>query len=294
MARIDGIKQDDLNLTIRGGKRLTRVEGESGSGKTMISLVLADRLKRHYNVIRYDLAKTSRAMVLRQLLIEICPSDATLLDEAKHDREPDKELVAKAQVVVERQLRTCLQAGKPYIFMVDVQSRLDPDIVALLTRLSSIVHKGVPAMHIIAFEPGEKRIDPCSVNQHSIKETEPYQLRRLTLSEVAEYLCHHMMLFDFNRRDQFTRDMAYFIADRSGGVFRSINTLARNAFLIANIESAEQVSMSHLLMAGLPPREKSSTRSNFISRHRRGLRRALFALFGACVVASIAVLVIPQ
>lgn len=329
MARVDGMKQGDSNLTperrhyysssqgpfynanniylfygggdrgaivesitrnIRGGKRLTRVEGEPGSGKSMMSLVLADRLNRHFNIIRYDLVNASRALILRHLLIELCPSDATLLDVVKQDHTPDDVLLARAQIVVERQLRSSLQAGKPYVLMVDVQARLDPDVIRLLARLSSLEHMGVPAMHVIVFEPGEKCVGHCAAQSQTFNDNEPYQLRRLSLNEVIEFLRHHMMLFDFNRRDQFTRDMAYFIADRSGGVFRSINTIARNAFLIASIESAEQVSMSHLLMAGLPPREKSSTTSSFLMRHRRGM----FALFGSCVVASVAVLVMLQ
>ena len=69
-----GAMVDSITHDIRDGKRLTRVEGEPGSGKTMMSLVLADRMKRHFNIIRYDLAEASRALLLRQLLIELCPS----------------------------------------------------------------------------------------------------------------------------------------------------------------------------------------------------------------------------
>ena len=285
-----GAMVDSITHDIRVGKRLTRVEGEPGSGKTMMSLVLADRMKRHYNIIRYDLAEASRALLLRQLLIELCPTDATLLDDTKFDRAPSDVQLARAQIVVERQLRSSLQAGKPYVLMVDARARLGSEVIELLTRLSSLEYLGIPAMHVIIFEPGEKLVGHSSLNSRNLQDNEPYQLRRLSLNEVVEFLRHHMMLFDFNRRDQFTRDMAYFIADRSGGVFRSINTIARNAFLIASIESAEQVSMSHLLMAGLPPREKSSTKSGFFMRHRR----VLFALFGSCVVACVASLVLLQ
>jgi len=95
-----------------------------------------------------------------------------------------------------------------------------------------------------------------------------YWLRRLTLSEISDYLRHHMMLFDFNQRDVFTREMAYFIADRSDGVFRSINTLARNGFMVAGLEDAEHVSMSHLLTAGLPVEDNGVEAHGFVWRHR--------------------------
>ena len=61
-----------------------------------------------------------------------------------------------------------------------------------------------------------------------------------------------MMLFDYNRRETFSRDMVYFIADRSGGNPGEINALARNAFMLANLENATSLSMGHLLAAGLP------------------------------------------
>jgi len=148
-----GAMVDSITHNLRSGKRLTRVEGEPGSGKTMMSLVLADRLNRHFNIIRYDLAKTSRALLLRQLLIELCPSDATLLDVTRHGLTPSDVLLANAQIVVERQLRSSLQAGKPYVLMVDANERLGSEVIELLARLSSLEHLGIPAMHVIIFEP---------------------------------------------------------------------------------------------------------------------------------------------
>ena len=74
-----------------------------------------------------------------------------------------------------------------------------------------------------------------------------YSLNRMNLAETTEYLNHHMLLFDFNKRDLFTREMAYFIADKSDGNCSMINTLARNAFLLAHLEGSEHITMGHLL-----------------------------------------------
>lgn len=76
------------------------------------------------------------------------------------------------------------------------------------------------------------------------------------------------MLFDSNQRDVFSREMAYFIADRSDAVFCSINTLACNAFMVAGLEDAEHVSMPHLLTAGLAVEDNGVETHGFIWRHR--------------------------
>jgi len=66
------------SVTSRDSQLLT-VHGEPGSGKTLMSLVLADRLKHRRNVIRYDHESISPAALLRHLLIEISPRNADLL-----------------------------------------------------------------------------------------------------------------------------------------------------------------------------------------------------------------------
>ena len=109
-----------------------------------------------------------------------------------------------------------------------------------------------------------------------------YFLRRLNLAETTEYLNHHMLLFDFNKRDLFTREMAYFIADRSAGNCCAINNLARNAFLQAHVEGTEQVTMGHVLVAGMP--EQREKRASFFSRHKRAV-----SMTAAFVVSSVLV-----
>ena len=70
---------ESIIQAIRTDEQLIHVHGEGGSGKTMLSLVIGDRLKLRYNTIRYDIPDISVSLLLRHLLIELCPQKADLI-----------------------------------------------------------------------------------------------------------------------------------------------------------------------------------------------------------------------
>jgi len=212
---------ESIIRSLRADEQLIEVRGEHGSGKTMLSLVLSDRMKNRYNTIRYDVPDISESLLLRHLLIELCPQKADLIS------------AEQAQ-----------SARKPYILFIDSKATLDAPTFRILEQLTAISVAGDSIFHCVVFSVADNEEVRCAKFQpDSEGQSNQYWLRRLTLVEINDYLRHHMMLFDFNRRDLFTREMAYFIADRSEGVFRSINKLSRNAFTIASLESADQLSI---------------------------------------------------
>lgn len=268
--------------------KIIHVHGERGSGKTMLSLVISDRIKHRHNIIRYDVPDISASMLLRHLLIELCPQEADLISAEQAQSGADEDAINRAFDCIARQITGANGAqrhDKPYVLMIDSHAKIDAHALRIAQRLSALKLDARSVLQCLVFHR-EMDGTPGHGYCHPVQETRSnhYWLRRLTLAEINEYLRHHMLLFDFNRRDLFTREMAYFIADRSEGVFRSINTLARNAFTIANLEDADKLSMSHLLMAGLPPRTKPARQSNFFTQHRG----RMVALMGTCVVAFVA------
>ena len=278
-----------LIKTVNSDNQLVTVQGERGSGKTMLSLVLADRLKHRYNTIRYDHAQLSPALLLRHLLIEICPQDADMISSQQAANGADARSIKLALQRLATALELPPPGNKAYVLTVDSQTDSDPVTLQLLQDIAAIQVAGRPVVHVVLFRRVDAQTARANAGQQDIQQAaQQYWLRRLTLSEVHGYLQHHMLVYDFNQRDMFTRDMAYFIADQSAGVFRAINTLARSAFMIANLEDADQLSMSHLLMAGLPERVEEPAQPHYIARHRG----QLIALLGSCVVVSLAVVVV--
>jgi len=277
---------DTIVRAVRAGEPLSHVHGERGSGKTLLSLVLAERLAEHRNIIRFEHDGLSAEALLQQLTIELCPRLAAPAAAARGRAAPEARsgVRASARRAIVRQLALGTPGDRPVLLIIDSASAIDTDVQELLRELSAVRRQGRRMLQAVAFE--RMTIDDArALGVHAAPQPPGHHhwLRRLTLAEISDYLQHHMLLFDYNRRDTFSRDMAYFIADRSEGVFRSINTIARNAFMIAGLDNQERPSMSHLLLAGLPPREREPSRAPFVRRHRR----AVFALFASAVVASL-------
>lgn len=282
---------ESILASIPDNQQVFHIHGEPGSGKTMMSLVLSDRLKHRCHTIRYDLEAISAAKLLRHLLIELCPQNADLISTSQAQNGANRASIDKALDCIAEQIATnrSLEHSKPYALFIDTPAKLGTEEHRVLEKLSALRFDNQSWVHCFVFHPASEPCGSSSVNVVVDPHLENhFMLRRLTLAEIDEYLRHHMMLFDFNRRNLFTREMAYFIADRSGGVFRSINTLARNAFTIANVEDADKLSMSHLLMAGLPVREEASIKSGFPIKHPR----STIALMGICVVALLSMAIV--
>lgn len=299
------------------------VSGESGSGKTMMSLVLAHRLQQNFKVIQYDHKRCDFDRLLRQLLIELTPDlthvgtgDTIVSNKSVNPYEHDQDEHTLVNRLMSR-LQVAEPQETPVLLIVDARV-IEPDALDLIRRLTAVVNAHGHPVSAVIFLPdtavapiGQRELDDSGVDISSSNKsgslnetgdapesassrmtlgvgskedwTRPpahYLLRRLNLAETTDYLNHHMLLFDFNKRDLFTREMAYFIADRSAGNCCAINNLARNAFLQAHVEGAEQVTMGHVLVAGMP--ERREKRAGFCSRHKRAVCMA--TAFVACSV----------
>lgn len=291
------------------------VTGESGSGKTMMGLVLGQKLESNFNIIQFDHARCEHDHLLSHLVIELVPelvttgsfgadmnSNAMALLETN---EPSKILVALCD-----KLRRGTPAEKPVLLLVDAKV-VDHSAYEMLLHLTQLINAhGRPFSCVIFAEQETLNISGSGSHQEEAAESNHahsanhskaeevlstpgadfahYKLRRLNLAETTEYLQHHMLLFDFTKRDLFTREMAYFIADRSKGNCSMINSLARNAFLLASLEGAERVTMGHLLVAGFPEKEEKAPSyvKALIERHRKGITMMSAFIVGSAVASA--------
>ena len=263
--------------------QLLTVHGEPGSGKTMTSLVLADRMKHRRNIIRYDHESIGIAALLRHLLIEIAPRHADIVvtpEAAEAPCEPSTDLALQK---LWQALQSPLPNNKPFLLIIDSDGRLDGPAQALLSQLAALRYQGRSTIQIVLFERSLENRPMINLERPGYE----YWLRRLTLPEIGEFLHHQMLCFDFSQRGLFTRELAYLLAERSEGVVGRINDLARHAMLFADLGSADshRTMMSQMLAAGKSGHDTDSEpRQKFFSRYRGGL----IALLGVGVVLSIA------
>lgn len=262
---------------------LMSVYGEPGSGKTLMSLVLADRMKHRRNIIRYDHDQLSTAKLLRHLLIEISPGNA---DEITSASVPGNSSSPSTDLALQRlwhALQSPMPNDKPFLLIIDSSGTLDGPTRVLLRQLAALRYQGRSNIQIVMFEREGIQRPVGQIERPGFE----FWLRRFTLPEIGEYLYHQMLCFDYNRRELFRRDMAYFIAERSEGVMSRINELARHAMMFADLDSSEpdRATMARMLMSGGVLDDEISEKSqNFLSKHRV----ALIALLGLGVVASLA------
>jgi len=266
------------------------VSGEPGSGKTMMSLVLAHRLQQNFKVIQFDHKRCDFDRLLRQLLIELTPDlthvgtgDTIVSNKSVNPYEHDQDEHMLVNRLMSR-LQVAEPQETPVLLIVDARE-IEPDALNLIRQLTAVVNAHGHPVSAVIFLPdtavapvGRRGMDSSGVEVSS-------SLNRLNLAETTDYLNHHMLLFDFNKRDLFTREMAYFIADRSTGNCCAINNLARNAFLQAHVEGAEQVTMGHVLVAGMP--ERREKRAGFFSRHKRAVSMALAFIVSSVLVGGV-------
>jgi len=118
---------DAISRTLGAGDgKLVSVHGEPGSGKTLMSLVLADRLKHRRNIIRFDHESIDAATLLRHLLIEISPRDAdAVVNNVVADSDSAEPCTDLALQRLWLALQSPLPNDKPFLLLVDSDARLD-------------------------------------------------------------------------------------------------------------------------------------------------------------------------
>lgn len=232
---------ENVIQAVRGREPVVHVHGEPGSGKTMMALVISDRIKRHFHTVRYDTPGITAAKLMRQLLIKLTPQYSDMIS-AEQAQEGAGWSVIETAIDQFKKVLSQNTYSKSYVFFIDSNDSLDADSLRLIEQLSCVEADSNVVIHCIVFHRTENDVGHyASVSDTPQRASNHYWLQRLTYGEISDYLRHHMMLFDFSRRDLFNQEMAFLIAERSGGVFRSVNTLARNAFALANLDEKESL-----------------------------------------------------
>ncbi|PID62091.1 MAG: hypothetical protein CSB44_04970 [Gammaproteobacteria bacterium] len=265
-----------LDFLVRGMAsqgHLVQVHGPQGTGKTLFSLVLANRLADDYSVVRHDVACLSERSLLRQLMLEF----GIPINSRVHQ-------VNAACRLLRRRLIDSMDSHKPPVLLVDSAGDPPEDVVQLLYRLAMMNDDGRPLLRIVLFRRHAPEPDGMQPRwmQHGV-----HCLHPLSAAETAEYIQHRTLLFDYHQRDAFDKNMCEFVAEKTGGNIAAINQLARRAWFIARRAGKDAPSMSELLMAAVPCNlADNKVEPRFVSRHRGWLVLSLTM----AVVATFALL----
>jgi type II secretory pathway predicted ATPase ExeA len=263
-----GATLEALAYAVLHDEGIVKVSGEVGSGKTMLSRVLIERLPPEVDTIYLATPSLAHDEILH-----------AIGDELKLSLSRERRSVALREL--QEHLIKLYGAGRRVVVLIDEAHVMPEDTleqVRLLSNLESNRHK---LLQIVLF--GQPELDATlakrELRQLRDRITHGFRMRPLSTPEVARYVSFRMRAAGYRGPEVFHPRAVSLIARASGGLNRRINILADKALLAAFTESAHAVTDKHVRAAVAD--------SEFAAVVRRAAPRAA-VIAGAALAAGIA------
>jgi type II secretory pathway predicted ATPase ExeA len=262
-----GATLEALIYAVLHDEGIVKVSGEVGSGKTMLSRVLMERLPAHVDTIYLATPSLAADEILHAIADEL---ELAL---------PERRTVALREL--QEHLIRLYGEGRRVVILIDeahVMPEETLEHVRLLSNLESNRHK---LLQIVLF--GQPELDAtlakASLRQLRDRITHSFRMRPLSQPEVAKYLSFRMRAAGYRGPEVFTARAAALITRASGGLTRRINILADKSLLAAYTENAHAIT---------PRQARAAVRdSEFAGAARTATRPAVY--LGAALAAGIAI-----
>lgn len=261
-----GATLEALIYAVLHDEGIVKVSGEVGSGKTMLSRVLMERLPAHADTIYLATPSLAADEILH-----------AIADELELALSQERRTVALREL--QEHLIRLYAAGRRVVILIDEAHVMPEDTleqVRLLSNLESNRHK---LLQIVLF--GQPELDATlaktSLRQLRDRITHSFRMRPLSVPEVAKYLAFRMRAAGYRGPELFTPPAAALIARAADGLTRRINILADKSLLAAYTENTHAVT---------PRQARAAIRDSEFAQAKRPVRPA--AYLGAALVAGIA------
>jgi type II secretory pathway predicted ATPase ExeA len=217
-----GATLEALVYAVLHDEGIVKVSGEVGSGKTMLSRVLMERLPAHVETIYLATPSLGKDEILHAIGDEL---DLRIQDAR----------MTVALRALQEHLIGLYAAGRRVVILVD-EAHVMPDEtleqVRLLSNLESSRHK---LLQIVLF--GQPELDATlakpSLRQLRDRITHAFRMRPLSEPEVAKYLSFRMRAAAYRGPDVFGARAIALLTRASSGLTRRINILADKSLLSA-------------------------------------------------------------
>ncbi len=263
-----GATLEALIYAVLHDEGIVKVSGEVGSGKTMLSRVLIERLPEQVDTIYLATPSLARDEILH-----------AIGDELRLSLSQERRTVALREL--QEHLIKRYADGRRVVILIDEAHVMPEDTleqVRLLSNLESNRHK---LLQIVLF--GQPELDATlaknELRQLRDRVTHAFRMRPLSTLEVARYVSFRMRAAGYRGPEVFASRAVSLIARASGGLTRRINILSDKSLLAAFTENTHAVTARHVRAA--------IADSEFASVVKpRGARAA--AWLGAALAAGIA------
>jgi len=233
-----GATLEALIYAVLHDEGIVKVSGEVGSGKTMLSRVLMERLPEHVATIYLATPSLKSDEILHAIADDL-----------------ELRLSAERRSVALRELQEHLiqlyGAGRRVVILIDEAHVMPEDTleqVRLLSNLESNRHK---LLQIVLF--GQPELDEtlakASLRQLRDRITHSFRMRPLAVPEVSKYLSFRMRAAGYRGPEVFTPRAVRLLGRASGGLTRRINILADKSLLAAFTENTHAITDRHVRAA---------------------------------------------
>ena len=235
---------DALVYAINHGDGFTKVVGEVGAGKTMLSWLLSKSLPENYEILYLINPSIPPDKVLYAIALEL---------QIAVDQATDK--VALLHMLHSKLLQHH-QQGKQTVLLIDEAQSIPIESLDEIRMLGNLETGSNKLLQIVLF--GQPELDE-HLNRHEVRQireriTHNFYLPALTSAEVARYLDFRLQHAGYQGSFLFTQLAVRLITWQAGGFLRRINILAEKCLLSAFADQRRKVSCLTVLQAILDER----------------------------------------
>ncbi len=228
-----------LIYSVSNGDGISKVVGEVGSGKTLLSRLLARSLPSQFEVLYLLNSNISADKILYAIAIELGLS----VDYAE-----DK---VRLLHLLHNRLLELHQQNKQTILLVDEAQAMPLETLEEIRMLSNLETEQHKLLQIILF--GQPELDQ-KLNKHKVRQIKEriihsFYLPPLTNTEVGRYLYFRMQKAGGQGAFPFSNLAIRVITFKSAGFLRRINILADNCLLVAFSKQSKKVGLLIALKA---------------------------------------------
>lgn len=228
-----------VTYAVERGEGITKIVGEIGTGKTMLSRLLIRRLLEKGDSVAYlNQPGEEKAAIVEAIYAEF----GLDRDGGEVGRGLTGFLLAEHA------------AGRRVVVVIDEAQALGQAGLETVRRLSNLETDTAKLMQIVLF--GQPELDRL-LAEHALRQVNQriafsFSLGPLTPQSVRGYILHRLESVGSNRmvaRALMTEDAIRLIAEASGGVPRLINILGDKALMAAYAQSSNRVREAHVAEA---------------------------------------------
>lgn len=239
---------DALLYAVTHGDGLTKVVGEVGSGKTLLSRLLAQSLPHNYEILYLINPRIPPDKILYAIALELGLSVDNAIDKVT------------LLHLLHNKLLQLHQQSRQTVLLIDEAQAIPIESLEEIRMLGNLETASNKLLQIVLF--GQPELDQ-HLNRHEVRQIREriihnFYLPRLTSPEVARYLDFRLQHAGHQGNFPFSGLAVKIITWQSDGFLRRINILAEKCLLTVFAKQSKKVSGLTALQAVLDQRTNRS------------------------------------